>query len=169
ISNGLGTTILEWETQGDMAPAQVSMSGVTEGERDRLVFELEALPLPIIHKDFSINIRALEASRSRGQPLDTAQAELAMRLVMEEAESMLYNGKTSLTAGGKTIYGLVNHPDRNTGTAADWENVATAGTTKVANVLSMIAKAHEDNMYGPFGIFVTQAAFTLLAEDYKSE
>ncbi len=86
IGNGLGTTILERDQVSDMEPADVSMSGVTRGEQDTLEYTLQSMPLPIIHKDFTINIRKLEASRTLGQPLDTAQAALAGRLVAESPE-----------------------------------------------------------------------------------
>lgn len=167
IPNGLGTTQLEWERVSDMEGADVSMSGVTDGQRDRQVYDLQTMPLPIIHKDFNVNIRALEASRKRGIPLDTAQADQASRLVSETVEAMVFNGHT-VYAGGN-IYGLANHPDRNTGVASDWELTATTGANKLADVLEMIAAAQDDNMYGPYGIFVSQTAYTLLAEDYKAE
>ncbi len=44
------------------------------------------------HKDFRINIRALEASRKLGQTLDTTMVGLATRLVTERLETILFNG-----------------------------------------------------------------------------
>lgn len=168
IANGLGTTILEWEQVSDMEPAEVSMAGVTEGQRDILDFALQSMPLPIIHKDFNINIRKLEASRTTGQPLDLAQAEMAMRLVMEQTESMVFNGHTT-QVGTSKIYGLTNEPNVNTGsTSANWDSAAV-GSNYLTDILGAIDLAEADNMYGPYGVFCTQKAFNRMQNDFKAE
>lgn len=167
IGNGLGTTILEWEQVSDMDPANVSMSGVTEGERDTLDFTLQSMPLPIIHKDFNINIRKLEASRSRGQSLDMAQAELSATLVMEQIESMVFLGHAT-REGTARIFGLTTETNRNTGSVtANWSTVAT-GENMLTDVLAMIDKMITDNMYGPYGLFVSPAAFVRMGGDFKA-
>src|SRR5690242_7268612 len=38
LVNALGTTQIEWEQIGDLTPAHLSMSGITEGQSDRLTF-----------------------------------------------------------------------------------------------------------------------------------
>lgn len=171
ITNALGTTELQWERVGDMTPAELSMSGVSEAERDRLTFELQTMPLPIIHKDFNVNIRALEASRRLGQPLDTAQAQLCGRIVAEKTEELLFLG-SNIAVLGNSIPGLTTQTDRNTGTtggATGWDDPATTGTQKVQDIIAMIDALTDDNMYGPYGLFVTQAAWNLMADDYKTE
>ncbi len=168
IPNGLGTTQLEWERQGDMTDADFSMSGVTEGELDRLVWDLVNMPLPIIHKDFRINIRALEASRKLGQTLDVAQATVAARKVAEKTEDLLYNGD-GIVVGGSSIPGLLTHADRNTGSVtADWDTPATTGANKLTDVIAMIASAQADDMYGPYGMFIPNTAHINLMDDYKA-
>jgi uncharacterized linocin/CFP29 family protein len=150
-----------------MDPANVSMSGTTEGQKDILDFTLQSMPLPIIHKDFSINIRKLEASRKSGQPLDLAQAEMAMRLVMEATESMVFNGHAT-RVGSSVIKGLLNAPSLNVGTTtSDWSTTAT-GDQMVADVLAAMKQLQDDNMYGPYGIFTSQGAFTRMQDDYKA-
>ena len=168
IGNGLGTTILEWEQVTDMDPADVSMSGITEGERDTLEFNLQSMPLPIIHKDFNINIRKLEASRKVGQPLDMSQAELAVRLVMEATEDMVFNGHAT-REGTARIFGLLTETNRNTGTlSVNWDTAGTSGESKVDDVIAMMTALTNDNMYGPYGMYVSQAAFHNLSDDYKA-
>ncbi len=169
IGNGLGTTILEWEQVSDMDAANVSMSGVTPGERDQLEFTLQTMPLPIIHKDFNINIRRLLASRTRGQPLDVAQAEMASILVAETVESMVFAGHAT-REGSSRIYGLLTEGNRNTGSVtANWDTVGTSGANKLKDVIAMISALKSDRHYGPFGMYVPEAAFTNLSQDFKSE
>ena len=167
LPNALGTTQLEWETQSDMSGAEVNMSGVTEGQSDRLVWSPVSMPIPIVHKDFNINIRALEASRTLGQPLDTVQAAVAGRKVAETVEAMLFNGVTSIVVGGSQVYGLTTAPNRNTGSVtASW--VTATGEQIVGDLQSMIDAANADHMYGPFGVFVPLAVMTNLTNDYKT-
>lgn len=168
IKNALGRTRVEWQRQGDMTPAEISMSGVTEGRNDRLEFDLEGMPLPIIHKDFNINIRALHASRNNGEGLDTAQAELASRLVAEKMEDILFNGAANIRMQNSTIYGYKTAPGRNTGTVLDWSLSGTDGSEIVADVLAMIAKLNEDKMYGPFLFYIPLSWYIKLGDDYKA-
>lgn len=169
IGNGLGTTILEWEDVSDMDPANVSMSGITEGERDTLDFTLNSMPLPIIHKDFNINIRKLEASRTTGQPLDQAQISMASTLVMEQIELMVFLGHAT-REGNARIFGLTTEPNRNTGSVtANWDTPATTGANKLTDILAMIDQMTTDNMYGPYGIFIPVTAHNNLQDDFKAE
>ncbi len=171
IQNALGTTQLQWERMGDLDSADLSMAGVTDSDRDRLTFELQSLPLPIIHKDFNINIRALEASRSLGQPLDTAQAQLAGRIVSEKIEELLFLG-SNISVLGSNIPGLTTESNRHTGnTRTNWDTdtTDTAGQDKVNDVIDMIDAAAADNMFGPFVLFVTQTSYNRLADDYKPD
>lgn len=169
LPNALGITRVEWETTTDMTPADVSMSGIMQSQNDRVEFDMTGIPVPIIHKDFNINLRALEASRRGGQPLDTVQVEKATRQVVEKIESMLFTGYTGL-GSNNTIFGYTNATNRNTVTSTnsrDWDTDST-GEEMVTDVLAMQAKMVEDNMYGPYGIYVNSVAYTRMGNDFKS-
>lgn len=166
LPNALGTTKIEWERISDMDPADLSMSGITPGQEDRQVFDLESMPIPIIHKDFSINVRTLEASRTTGQSLDTTQAAMASRLVSERTENILFNG-AQVGGPNNNIFGYRTAPDRNIGNVtANW-NIAT-GEQILADTLAMIGVLISDNMYGPYTIYVPYDAYTHLGDDFKA-
>lgn len=166
LANALGVTKVEWEVVSDLTDASVSMSGITKAQNDRLDLNLKSVPVPIVHKDFAINIRALNAYRNNGTPLDTVQAEVAARIVSEKIEGILFNGVTVGLAGGP-IYGYTNAPNRITGsTTADW-NTAT-GEQILADVLAMIGAAALKNMFGPFMIYCSVASFVNLGNDFKA-
>lgn len=169
IQNGLGTTQIQWETVSDMDPADLSMSGVTEGQRDRIRYALQTLPLPIIHKDFQINIRALEASRRLGETLDTTQAALSGRRVSERIEDILFNG-ASITVSGDNIEGYTNATNRNTGAlAGDWsDTVAVTGEQIIQDILAMIQVELNDNMFGPYVMYVPLDYYNRMSDDYKT-
>ena len=168
LPNGLGTTVFQWEDMSDMTAAEVNMDGVTGGEQDRLTFDLNSIPLPIIHKDFWLSRRVLEASRNGGSPLDTSTAEVAGRLVAEQIESILFNGSSGLTFGGGTLRGYLDHPDRNTIVdEPDWDGADT-GELILTDVIAMIDAAHADNMFGPYMLYIPPTYFTALLEDFKA-
>ena len=170
IANGLGTTQLQWEDVTDMTPANVSMSGVTEGEEDRVVFSLQNLPLPIIHKDFHLNIRTLEASRKLGETLDTTMAERASRVVAEKTEEILFDGHAT-TVDGTQITGYTTATNRSTGSLTrDWAASTLAERDDIIiNVISMMAAAQADKMYGPYVLYVPIDYWHELMNDYKAE
>lgn len=169
VANSMGKTVFEYEKVSDMEAANVSLDGMVRGENDRPEFSLAGLPLPITHKDFFINLRTLTASRTRGESLDSTSVRLAGRKVAEASETMLFNG--GKTFGGYTIYGYTNHPDRNIesfGAGGSWDQSAKTGAEILADVLTMMASAEADNMYGPYAIYVPRDASTKLEEDFKA-
>lgn len=166
VPNAMGVTRIEWQRIGDMGPAELNMAAVTEGRNDTVEFDLQSMPLPIVHKDFWINIRKLEASRNNGMPLDTVQAEISARKVGERIEAMLFQGDTTLGANN-TIYGYLNAPNRTTGsTSVTW---ATAtGEQILAQVIAMIGAAKAKEVRGPFQFYVHYSAMSNLGADFKA-
>ena len=167
LQNAMGTTRLEWEDVSDITPAQLSMSGVTQSQSDRPVFTLKSLPIPIVHKDFDYNVRALAASRKTGEALDTTTMMLAGRRVAELNESTLFNG-ASLVSAGATITGYTTATNRNTGSLTNWALSGTSGATILAEVLAMVAALKADNHYGPYRLYVPTSYNSKLDEDYKT-
>lgn len=169
INNPLGTTVFQWEDMSDMTPADVHMDGVSRGQQDRVTFALNQIPLPIIHKDFFVSRRVLEASRRLGEPLDTTQAATAARLVSERAEDILFNGYSALSFGGGVLRGYTDHPDRNTITLTqNWDASGKTGEEILKDVLDMLAAAHASRMFGPYMLYVPTAYWTILQDDFKA-
>lgn len=168
IANAMGKTFLEWEKVTDMQDAVVSLSGVDRSEDDRVDFSLDSIPLPITHKDFNLNLRTLIASRTRGEALDTTQARVAGRKVGEMIEYITLNG--SKTFGGKTLYGLLNHPNINTASFGDatWTDSGVTGEEILTDVFTLIAALETDRFFGPYNIVVPSTYSTKLELDFKA-
>lgn len=167
IPNGMGKTVLETERRSDVTPATISMDPARQGEADRNEFDLQNLPLPVIHKDFFFNARQVMASRNGGSPIDTTFAEDAARRVSEEAERLATGTADSFTYGGGTIYGLKNFPDRITKvitipTDSGWTPVQT-----MKDVLTMRQSAYDANHYGPYQLYVSPAWDEYMDDDYS--
>ncbi len=165
--NGLGKTVLANQNADEGEDADVSMDAVTKGKRERPNYEIEYLPLPIIHKDFSISIRDLEASRNGSQPIDTTLATRATRKVSEKIESFLFQGSGSYTFGGGTIYGYVDAPNRNTvSLTTPWDSSGATGLSIFNDVIAMKQAAIADRHYGPYVLYIPTAYETVMDTDY---
>lgn len=170
VPNAMGKTMLQWDKVTDMEAAIVSLDGLARSDNDRVTFDQGNIPLPITHKDFNIGLRTLEASRSGGQPLDTLQVEISGRKCGEQLENMLYNGGP--TFGSASIYGLLNHPNRNSGafgTNGNWAQAAKTGADIFADVNGAISVLRNTAlMPGPYWMGVPGNYSTKLDEDYKA-
>lgn len=166
--NGFGTTVLESEAISDAMEAELSMNGERRGKGDRQEFSTTYLPLPIIHVDYDINERTLQASRNLGNGLDVTQVERAGRRVAEKLESMLFTD-TSYTRFGGTIYSYINYPDRNQiSLGTNWDESGVTGEDIITDVLSMKQALLDAHFYGPFVLYIPANYETKLDEDYDN-
>ncbi len=169
VPNGMGTTVIEWETVDETRDAEISMDGLTRAQSDTVNYVLQSVPLPITHRDFYINLRTLEASRQRGEALDTTNMELATRKVSERLETTLIAGASAYAFGGGTIRGYLDHPNRNTvSLPLAWDNSGITGELILADVISLINAAHTDRMFGPYVMYVPTLYWIALLEDFKA-
>lgn len=169
LPNGMSKTVLETETQSDISEATISMDGVRQSENDRPVYELNNLPLPIIHKDFYYTARQIATAANSGSPLDTTTAELAARRVAEAAEKLLIGTYGTYKFGGGEIFGYKNFPHRLTKamtlpTASGW-----IPEVAVQEVLNMRLQAQQAHHYGPYRLYCSLPWDEFLDKDYSDK
>lgn len=165
----IGNLISMFERSSDITGADVDMSGVTEGEEDTVVYDNVSVPVPIIHKDFRLNIRRLEASRKFGESVDVTMGALAGRAVAEKTEDMLFSGH-AIQVDGATIKGYTTHADRNPidTEGNNWDEAGTTGAHIVAQVAAGLAALRADGFYGPFVLYIPGDAQGKLEEDFAA-
>jgi len=174
LKNGLGTTVFEYETMSDAGAADLSMDGLRRTQNDRVEYGLKYLPIPIVHMDFRINARQLEASRTRGDNLQTTMTEQATRRVAEKLEDILFNGSGTFTYGGGTIYGYKDFPQRAQVTlSTNWDaltkdSTGTIGEKILSDVQDCIKAAGAANHFGPFILYIPKAYGYLMGSDYTT-
>ncbi len=165
IPGAMGKTIHTYEKITDLTDAQVSLDGLARDDGDRVHFTPASIPLPFIHKGFDLNLRQLEASRNKGETLDTTLAGLCSRKVSEKLESILFNGGPKF--GGLNTYGYTTHPDRilQSATAA-WSSAT--GSQILTDLQAMFTKFEADFFFGPYWLYVPGNVNNHLDDDYRT-
>lgn len=174
LGNAMGTTVLEWHDVNEALEAEMTMDGITRGKNDRVTFQHNYLPLPIIYAEYEINTRELAASRNLGNPLDTTMAKRAARKVLEKLEALLFTD-TTYTFGEKdsrlrnAIYSYVNFPDRiGVNLSIPWDNSGITGAMIIQDVLEMKQASIDNYHYGPWTLYIPTNYETVLDADYDA-
>ena len=121
----IGKLVHYFQTISDSGSVNVSLDGRSKARTDQPVFAYHGTPLPIINSAFSYGWRQVEAARSEGFQLDSAGRANAMYHVAKKLESIVLDGDSSIVVGGDQLYGLRNHPNRNTRATTNTLNGAT--------------------------------------------
>lgn len=164
INEDLSTLIHEWQGTNEFSDADVDMSAESSSSEDASTFSLNGVPLPIVHKSWHVPYRQLLASRTRGQSLDTQNQAKAARKVMEGLDSLVWDGWNG-AVNGYEVYGLRNHPDRNTVSGNDWTDDSGTDADDIRADVLAIVEALEDAEYAPMG----SPAFTYFGRDAWQE
>lgn len=168
LANPLGSTVLEYHKVDNPHTAEMTMDGLPKSKGDRPEFTTEYMPIPIIHVDYEINTRVLNASRSLGNSLDSSQAESAARKVSEKLEELLFTN-TSYAFGGGTIYTYISHPNNNDVTLDNnWNSSAITAELIRDDVLAMKQASIDAKHYGPWMLYIPTSYDTVLDEDYDN-
>ncbi len=176
--NGMASSILEHQTMSDPGEAMVDMSGLTDGRQDAPLFQLQGLPLPITHSDFSLDSRTLAISRNSGMPLDAINSEASARRVAETLEKTLIGVTTGITYGGNStqvggygrtssVYGYTNFSSRLT--KINMTAPTTGGwvpSTTLAEILTCLDLLKANKFYGPFMLYTSNDWDRFMDNDY---
>jgi uncharacterized linocin/CFP29 family protein len=149
----IGKLVHHFQTISDSGQANISLDGRSKGRTDQPVFAYHGTPLPIVDSPFSYGWRQVEAARTEGFQLDSAGRANAMRTVAEKAENIVLDGDASIVVGGAQLYGLRNHPKRNTRSTTNTLNGAT-GAEWLADITATLKLLHGDNFKVPATIYV---------------
>lgn len=169
LGNAMGTTVLESHKMSDVHEASITMDAIARGNNDRPEYSTNYTPIPIVHVDYEINMRALEASRSLGNPLDTTNAEYAARKVADKLEAMLFTN-TTYKFGGGTIYSYINLTGRETvSMGTSWAATGSSARTGLQifdQVQEMKQKMLDNYRFGPYVLYVPAQYETKLDSEY---
>lgn len=179
LEHGLGSigmTISQWDRASHITEAEVSMSAATQGEKDTVAYKPAFVPVPIVHKDYQIELRRLVASRQFGESIDTTMGELAGRRVAEKTEQMLFLGESSIhvidsVLGTGRVFGYTTHPDRNrVNLEVPWDELdgpAGENAQIIEDVMAMQQASRNARYYGPWVLYIPSQYEAKMDEDYR--
>lgn len=167
VPNGMATTVIEEQTESDAGFATVSMNGLARSDRDRVEYGLRGFPLPIVHGEFSIDLRHLSQTRVQGRPFDLTMGRKVTRRVIEKVESMAIGEATTYSYAGYPMYGLTNHPNRYTKTLTLPTAIGWSPRVLVDEVIEMLDTLNTDLFNGPYGMYFSPAWMKYMAMDYS--
>jgi uncharacterized linocin/CFP29 family protein len=150
---GIGDLVSYFPKVSDSGEVHVSMDGRSEGSADQAVVSYEGTPVPILDSYARMGWRQMEVIRKGQTALDVETIANHQRKVAEKVEDMVLNGLSSIVVGGSTIYGLRNHPQRNTGTHGLTLATATGAEwlTAVRQICTLLIG---DNAFGKITLFL---------------
>jgi len=150
----VGVMEVQWDVQAELSDAILSMYGETPSE-DIIAYTRASLIVPILHKDFRIHWRDLEASRRYGRPLDMANAESAALKVAQLEDKLILHGEiTGWPALG--VEGLTTATGRNTEDSGGAWGTAPNAVTDVKDAMEELIN---DNFNGPYDLILQPSAF----------
>lgn len=163
----LGTTLSLYERYSDMIDADISMELETLGNDDTMTIDQVGVPIPIIHRDWTIGARRYLASKNGHTKLPTESAYISGKIVAEKIEDMLFNGAPKLDVGGSKLYGYTTFPDRKTLTLAGSGWSIETNRDILGDVEKMIQLGLDNNKRGPFTMYVANNVWVKLQGDYS--
>ncbi len=116
------------------------------------------IPVPVIHKDFVLSWRDLEAARQPGGRLDLGPAAVAATMVARAEDELIFKGRPK--AG---IAGLLNVEGRTTSPLGDWSESGGA----LEAVVGASQKLAEAGFYPPYALVVSADLYFMLQRVYR--
>lgn len=168
IPDGFGTTVLQTQKASDFGSATISMNPIRVGERDKPLMDVDYLPLPITHADFTFDARDLAVSRRAGWPLDTSGAEAAGRRIAEKIEAFVVGSLASYKYANGVVYGYLNFPSRLTYVMVAPTTAGWAPEDTVADFLAIKKLLRTKKRFGPWVVYTSPDWDEILDNDYSN-
>jgi len=152
---GFGAEVYGYDKLTEMTKGKVDLSWGAGFSEDLPGLVRSTTPVGVIHREFQINRRHIEASNRAGTPLRSVAADAAAYAVARQEEDVVILGWSS---DGTTyeIPGLFNASGKNTNTGAD---IGTP-TNILVCLNEAIAALQTDNITGPYTWVLNPTQYT---------
>jgi uncharacterized linocin/CFP29 family protein len=138
----------------DSGTVTVSMDGRNGMVADQAVVKYVGTPVPVISSAARMGWRQMAVVRKGGVGLDVETIANHQRKVAEKLEDMVLNGDSSIVVGGNALYGLRNHPQRNTDTHGFDLNSTATGANWLTAFQKLVNACVGDNAFGRITVFL---------------
>lgn len=162
---GLGSLVSRWTRTSEVTRPTINMSG-RGSNRDLPESDRVDVPIPIIWKDAEIDLRSLLASRRMGDGIDVTAITEHSQVIAEEMERLVIGLAGVNNFNGIPLYGILNHPDRNTVSATgDWGTIGNIVSTISAATAALRADLH----YGQVMIYASENQYAQATEQFYDD
>jgi uncharacterized linocin/CFP29 family protein len=152
---GMGTQVVPLDTiEGAEACVHGEESPACVGDECDVVrvSGRKYIPVPVIHKDFMLAWRDIEAARQSGRALDLAPAASASALAALAEDRMIFQD------------GLLAAEGRQTMSMSDWE----ASGNAMNDVVAAVATLRGAGLAGPYALVVSPFLYGMLQRPFKN-
>lgn len=151
---GVGVQQWSWNKQGTMSDAQLSWS-FTQTSEDQISLTRESMPIPVLHKEFKLDYRDMQAAALNGYPISMKNiSEAAYKVAYLENTLILdgWNPKGTGPASGSDyeVKGLYQSAGNEVTLDKDFGTYGNALDAVEAAQNLFIA----DEVYGPFNMVI---------------
>lgn len=149
----LSVLVSYFQTISDSGQVNISLDGIGKAKLDQPAIDYHGTPLPIIDSQMSVGWRQMLQIQRAGGNFTSVGSNNHFRKVAEKLEDLALNGDATIKVGSDQLYGLRNHPERNTDTHGFDLNGAT-GAQWLEAVLGGLAKQHAANFRSPSTVYL---------------
>lgn len=151
---GVGDLISYFPQISDSGAVSVSMDGRNGEIADQAQVKYVGTPVPVITSAARMGWRQMAVVRKGGVGLDVETIANHQRKVAEKLEDMVLNGDSSIVVGGSQVFGLRNHPQRNTNTHGFDLNSTATGANWLSAFRQLVDACVGDNAFGRITVFL---------------
>lgn len=151
---GMGDIVSYFPQVSDSGEVSVTMDGRNVGKADAALVKYVGTPTPIIMSEARFGWRQMETMRKAGTLIEVETIANHQRKVAEKLEDMALNGEAGSVVAGMTVYGLRNHPNRNTDTHGFDLNSTATGANWLTAFTKLINALVGDNAFGRVTVFL---------------
>lgn len=150
----MGDIVSYFPQVSDSGDVSVTMDGRNVGKADQAIVKYVGTPTPIIASEARFGWRQMEVMRKAGTMIEVETIANHQRKVAEKLEDMALNGEAGSVVAGNTVYGLRNHPSRNTDIHGFDLNATATGANWLTTFTKLINALVGDNAYGRVTVFL---------------
>jgi hypothetical protein len=162
-----GITLHKYQKLNEFSPAMVSMDGLAKTNDDALSFSTAGVPIPYIHKNFTMTEDEILACLHKRVDLPKHKIEAATRVVGEAINTLILEGST-VNVEGYTMPGIKNHTSVHEYTVTnDWGGGSDDPVNDVINMIELLQADQYATVDNSCVLYVTQALYTQLLRDFN--
>jgi len=154
---GFGKTVVTYDILSEVQKGRIDLTWGKGFSAEIIGRTRVPLGVPVVHSEFEINRRDLEASRTGGMPLDMSSIDAAIYAVARKEDDFLLQGWT-VDGTNFDINVLYQGAGNDYNTSAPWSTAANI----LSSINGAIALLSADGVFPPFNLVVDPENFNEL-------